>query len=157
MSVPRKASRSSLTDISLLQREINQLFERMVELDRTDRPSAGEWFPAVDVYECRGRLLVVAEVPGLSAESVRVVYKNRSLVITGERRERRTTPGPLAFLCMERPNGKFTRTIPLDIAVDIQQAQARVGAGLLTVTIPRLRDRRGKETVIPVEWEEEAK
>jgi HSP20 family molecular chaperone IbpA len=82
MSVPRKASRSSLTDISLLQREINQLFERMVELDRTDRPAAGEWFPAVDVYECRGRLLVVAEVPGLSAESVRVVYKNRSLVIT---------------------------------------------------------------------------
>jgi HSP20 family protein len=157
MSVPRKAPRSSLTDISLLQREINQLFERMVELDRTDRPAAGEWFPSVDVYECRGRLLVVAEVPGLSPESIKVVYRNRSLVITGERREKRASPGPLAFLCMERPNGRFTRTIPLDIAVDIQQAQARVGAGLLTITVPRLRDRRGKDTVIPVEPEEEAK
>ena len=157
MSVPKKAARTSLTDLSLLQREINQLFERMVELERTDRPSAGEWFPTVDVYECRGGLNVVVEVPGLTPESIRVVCRNRSLVITGERKERRTAGGPLAFLCMERPAGRFTRTIPLDIAVDIQQAQARVSEGLLTITIPRLRDRRGKEAVIPVEREEEAK
>jgi HSP20 family protein len=111
----------------------------------------------VDVFECRGRLTVVAEVPGLSPESIRVVCRNRSLVISGERKERRSVGGPLAFLCMERPAGRFKRTIPLDIAVDIQQAQARVAEGLLTITLPRLRDRRGKETVIPVEREEEAK
>ena len=51
---------------------------------------------------------------------------------------------------MESPQGRFTRSILLDEAVDIRQAEAQVEGGLLTITIPRVKDRRGTETVIPV-------
>lgn len=155
MTVMRKPSRMPLTDLALLQREINQLFEQLAHFDRTDRPTAGEWFPSVDVYECRGKLTVVAEVPGIVAEALRVVCRDHQLVISGERRERRPAGGVAAFLCMERPHGRFARTIPLDLAVDLQQAEARLGGGILTITIPRLKDRRGRETTIPVEREPE--
>jgi len=57
---------------------------------------------------------------------------------------------------MERPQGRFTRTIPMDMALDVQQAAARLAGGVLTVTIPRLKDRRGRERVIPVQVEEES-
>jgi HSP20 family molecular chaperone IbpA len=57
---------------------------------------------------------------------------------------------------MERPLGRFTRSIPLDVAVDLKLAEARLASGLLTITLPRLKDRRGRETVIPIEWESEA-
>jgi HSP20 family protein len=156
MSVTRKAARPAITDLALLQREINHLFERLAEYDRADRPTAaGEWQPCVDVYESRGRLVVVAEVPGLAADSLRVVCRDHALEISGERRERRPPPGIAGFLCMERPHGRFRRTIPLDAAVDVQKADARVAGGVLTITIPRLKDRRGRETVIPVEREQE--
>jgi HSP20 family molecular chaperone IbpA len=43
--------------------------------------------------------------------------------------------------------------VPLDVAVDLKSAEARLASGLLTITLPRLKDRRGRETVIPIEWE----
>lgn len=155
MNVLRKMPRTPLSELAILQRELNQLFERLAEFDRADQPAAGEWLPAMDVYECRGTVVVVAEVPGLAPESLRVACRDRCLVISGERRERRATGGVAAFLCMERPHGRFKRTIPLDIPVDIQRAEAHLAQGLLTVSLPRLKDRRGRETSIAIVREQE--
>ena len=150
MSTMRRAPRPSLTEIALLQREMNQLFERLSELDTTSQPTAGEWCPSVDVYECGGTVMVVVEVPGLPPETLKVAFRDRQLVVSGERRDRRPAAGTAAFLCMERPGGRFTRTIPLDLALDVHRAEARLAGGLLTVLIPRLKDRRGRERVVQV-------
>lgn len=153
MTLARKTlTRMPLSELALLQREINQLFERLAEFDRGEAPTAGEWCPSADVFECRGALMVVVEVPGLTPETLRVVCGDHRLVISGERRERRTT-GDAAFLCVERPQGRFLRTIPLDTAVDLQQAEARLVNGLLTISLPHLKDRRGRQTVIQVQRE----
>jgi len=150
-----RMTRTALSDLVLLQREVNQLFERLAGLDRAGRAPAGEWVPSADVYECDGKLTIVVEVPGFTADALRVAIKDRSLVLSGDRREKRPTGGVAAFLCMERPQGRFTRTIPMDMALDVQQSEARLSGGVLTVTIPRLKDRRGRERVIPVRVEEE--
>jgi HSP20 family protein len=155
MSVIRKPARSMPLDLALLQREMNQLLERLADFDRGERAAEADWVPPVDVYECRGRLTVVVEVPGLTADSLRVAVKDRRLVITGERRERRPPAGQASFLCMERPQGRFTRALLLDVPVDVQDAEAHVSAGVLTVVLPRLKDRRGRETVIPVHRDDE--
>jgi HSP20 family protein len=148
MPLSRRPPRAEPTDLAALHQELNQLFERLSEFDRADHPAEGDWVPSVDVYECHGKLLVVVEVPGLSPESLRVAHADGRLVISGERRDRKPQGG--AFLCMERPQGRFTRAILLDEAVDIRQAEAEVSGGLLTITIPRVKDRRGTETVIPI-------
>jgi len=154
MTVTRKPPRTPMSALSLLQQEVNQLFERLALLDRSERITGGEWIPGVDVYECRGRLLVVVEVPGLPADALKVVYRERELVLSGERRARRPGAGT-GFLCLERSHGRFERTIPLDAAVDVSQAEATLAGGLLTVTLPRLKERRGRETVIPITWEQQ--
>lgn len=144
--------RTPLSELALLQREVNQLFERLAEAERAERPvGAGGWQPSADVYECAGNLVVVVEAPGLSSESLRIACRDESLVVSGERRERRPNAGAAAFLCMERPQGRFKRVIPLDIAVDLREARAVLQDGLLTITLPRVKDRRGREVVIPVE------
>jgi HSP20 family protein len=94
------------------------------------------------------------EVPGLTLADLRIAYKNHRLIVTGERRERRPASTGAVFLCMERPHGRFVRTIPLDQAVDIPQAEASLKEGVLTIVVPRLKDRRGRETVIPIRGEE---
>src|SRR5258708_21808078 len=145
MSMTKKAPRPPLTALSLLQREVNRLFERLSGFERAERPMPGEWAPSVDGDERRGRLVVVAEVPGLTPESLRLVCRERELVISGERRERRPPASIAAFLCMERPHGRFQRTIHLDVAVDLKQAEARLVGGVLTAPLPRLKDRRGRQ------------
>ena len=76
MSVIRRPARTTQLDLAVLQREVNLLLERLADFDRA--PAAeGEWIPGVDVYECRGRLIVAAEVPGVAAESLRVTFRTR--------------------------------------------------------------------------------
>jgi HSP20 family protein len=154
MSETRRPPRTPLSDLGLLQREINQLFERLAVVDHPEQHGAGEWTPSIDVYECRGKLVIVAEVPGMASDSLRVVCQDRQVVISGERREPRPPDAAGAFLCVERTHGRFSRAIPLDMAVDLRQAEARLGGGLLTITIPRLKDRRGRVTEIPIVREE---
>ncbi len=148
----RRAPRPPISALALLQQEMGELVHRLSVLDRADRLPGSEWSPAVDVFEARDRLVVVIEVPGLPAESLRVVFRERELVLSGERRARRTGPG-CSFLCLERPHGRFERAIPVEVPVDVARARATLRGGLLTVFLPRLRERRGRETVVPIERE----
>ena len=148
----RRAARPPVSALALLQQEMGELVQRLSVLDRADRLPGSEWSPAIDVFEFRDRLVVVVEVPGLPPESLRVVFRDRDLVLTGERRARRAGAGA-SFLCLERPHGRFERTIPLDVPVDVAGARATLAGGLLTVTLPRLRERRGRETDVPIERE----
>jgi HSP20 family protein len=150
MSEPRTPPRTALSDLGLLQREINQLFERLAGVDHPEQMGAGEWTPSIDVYECRGKLVIVAEVPGVAPEALRVVCRDHQLVISGKRPEPRPPDAAGVFLCVERTHGRFRRAIPLDMAVDLRKAEARLGGGLLTISIPRLKDRRGRATEIPI-------
>ena len=149
MPAVKKTLRAASIDLMLLQQEMNRLFERLSTLGRPERTSGGEWVPSVDVYECDGCLRVVVEVPGLQPDSLRVTYREGELTISGERRDRRPQ-GVTGFLCMERPHGRFTRSLTLDVSLDVRQAQARLAGGVLTVVLPRVKDRRGRETVIDV-------
>ena len=148
----RRAPRPPISALALLQQEMGELVHRLSVLDRADRLPGSEWSPAVDVFDARDRLVVVIEVPGLPAESLRVVFRERELVLSGERRVRRTGPA-CSFLCLERPHGRFERVIPVEVPVDVARARATLRGGLLTVALPRLRERRGRETVVPIERE----
>ena len=152
MAVIKRPARTTHLDLAVLQREVNLLLERLADFDRSGQ-AEGEWIPGVDVYECRGKLVIAAEVPGIPPDSLRVSFRDRHLVLPGERREKRPTASAASFHCMERPQGRFTRIIHIDVAVDIQLAEAEIGGGVLTVTIPRVKDRRGREIIIPVQRE----
>jgi len=150
--VTRRAARPPVSALALLQQEVNDLFHRLSSLDRSERLPGNEWSPAADVFESKDRLVVLVEVPGLPPESLRVAFRDGELVLSGERRARRVGPGS-SFLCLERPHGRFERGIPIDLPVDVARARATLARGLLAVTLPRLRERRGRETVIPIERE----
>lgn len=151
MTITRKSSTGEGLHEELMHawQELERLFARL-GLPNENALPAEAWTPCVDVFEAEGTMTVVMEVPGVSPDSLRVAWSSGRLTVNGERRERRPA-GAVAFLCMERPHGRFTRTVPLDVPVDARRAQARLQGGLLTVVLPRLDDRRGRETVIPVE------
>lgn len=148
----RRPVRPAMAGLAVLQQEVNELFQKLAILDRAERLPGSDWSPAVDVLELRERLMVIVEVPGLAPESLKVAFRDRALVVSGDRRAPRVGQGA-RFHCLERPHGKFERSIPLDEPVDVAGASASLAGGVLTVVLPRLRERRGRETVIKVERE----
>ena len=75
---------------------------------------------------------LIAEVPGLPLESLRVAFRDRCLVLSGERHARKDAAAG-SFLCLERPHGRFERAIPVEVPVDVARAKATLRGGLLTV------------------------
>ena len=79
----RRQVRPAMAGLAMLQQEVNDLFQRLSILDRSDRLPGGEWSPPVDVLEQRDRLIVIVEVPGLSPDSLKVAFRDRALVLSG--------------------------------------------------------------------------
>jgi HSP20 family protein len=96
---------------------------------------AGEWLPAVDVTERGGKLVVRADLPGLTKKDVQVEVTEDTLRIRGERRQEREEKRK-DFYRSERSYGSFYREIPLPDGTDPEKAMASFRDGVLEVTFP---------------------
>jgi HSP20 family protein len=132
-----------------LSAAIRRVFD---ELDRGDVAPAGEWVPPLDLYETDDAIVVVIDLPGVSADAVQALVKQDVLVVAGEK------PAPVCaaakeaarFHLAERGFGRFARAVRLNGPVDAARADASLDAGVLRVRIPRLEDRRGAPVRIPI-------
>jgi HSP20 family protein len=95
----------------------------------------GLWSPAVEVLEKGDKVVVRAELPGLSKDDVNVDIHDDVLTIEGERRQESDEQGE-GFYRSERSYGRFLRSIPLPEGVDADKADATFKDGVLEVTLP---------------------
>lgn len=109
-----------------------------------ERGSAGGlgqvWSPAIDILERDGRLVVRADLPGLSADDVRIEVRDNALVLEGERRHEVEVEGEGGVYRAERFYGRFSRVIPLPEGADLDKASARFENGVLEIEIPLRED-----------------
>lgn len=106
------------------------------------------WSPAVDVREREGNIEVVAELPGIRKEDVRVECTDEGLILQGEKREEREeTSGGVHR--SERSYGHFYRTVPLPPGADTEKAQAEFKDGLLRIRIP-VQENKQRRRSIPI-------
>jgi len=129
--------------------EVRQIF---LELGRTFGPDAlaGECSPALDVYETDDGIEVVVDVPGVEAESVRVVIKGDSVLVAGEKIARRGR-AESSFHLVERGFGRFARTVRFAHACDGSKARATLVNGELHISLPKITERRGQSITVPVQ------
>ena len=97
--------------------------------------------PAVDVFEEEGSIVVKADLPGLTRKDIEVKLVENTLEITGEKKteekiDRRD------YLKVERPYGKFSRTIRLPEGLDSAHVKATFNDGVLEINIPRIEGKR---------------
>jgi HSP20 family protein len=145
--VQRRGALPEVSSISSLQREFGKIFEQLSQLDTSDSGAIGlgEWFPRVDVLETAKELVVKVEAPGLAKNELSAVFQGSKLILSGEKKQAKAERSVRGYLCLERSFGKFSRSLYIDRAVDLTKARAHLDAGVLTVTIPKLKDRRGSE------------
>lgn len=108
--------------------------------------------PVVDVFETEKTVEIVLDLPGVSPDAVRILFKAGVLLIVGEKeRPDLTKRGPASFHLVERDFGRFARAVRINAAIDGAQAKARMANGELRVVLPRIAERRGAGLIVPIE------
>jgi len=107
------------------------------------------WSPAIEVTQREGKLTVQCELPGISANDVKVDIANDVLILQGERRSEREE-NERGIQRSERQYGSFYRAIPLPEGADTEHANARYQNGVLEITIPTPQQREQRRS-IPIE------
>ena len=133
------------------------LLRRMSEdMDRMFRPfrsrfgadALAGWSPSIEVFERDGKLIVRADLPGMSKDDVKIQVVNDQLMIEGERtREHNDDKGPIHR--SERSYGSFMRSISLPEGANIDQAHAEFNNGVLEVSIPIPEQKQARQ--IPIQ------
>jgi len=142
-----------LVEMARLQNEINKIFESVLDLSPEQSLQAvSGWVPSVDVIQSQESIIVTVELPGIDVTSLRLAVGSGQMVISGEK------PATAAVTdarhhCVERTHGSFSRTLALPVPVNTHKATARLHEGLLTVTFPRVQNRRGEDISIVIETE----
>jgi len=139
-------------ELQRLRDRVGRLFAALQEATVAEDPLAAEaWAPPVDLCETCDKIILRVELPGLTPGQVRIGATNTQLRIWGEKKRRATRNRILSHLCSERSYGRFSRIVPLRWTVSVQDAKAELANGILTISLPKIEDRRGVEFRIQVE------
>lgn len=96
------------------------------------------FLPRTDIYEREDSIIVVAEMPGVSRESVDVDLENNELTIAGRARERRIEGHELSYA--EYETGDYRRKFRITTPVDADRIDASMKNGVLQVMLPKSKE-----------------
>ena len=106
------------------------------------------WYPACDVFEDKDAVKIVAELPGVKAEQVKLSLENNVLTIRGEKTQEAEERSERVHR-YERSYGSFERAFVLPSTVDGDKISAQYENGVLTILVPKAERARPRE--IPVQ------
>jgi HSP20 family protein len=113
-------------------RVFEDAFTRVLSEPQTNRP----WAPAVDIYETENELVLRADLPDVDQKDIGVRVENQTLTLEGERRFEQQDSGK-GYHRIERSYGKFVRSFAVPSAFDVENIQATLRNGVLTVTLAK--------------------
>ncbi|MEL7833116.1 Hsp20/alpha crystallin family protein [Fodinibius sp. Rm-B-1B1-1] len=105
--------------------------------------SKGTFVPELNVYETDKEFEITVALPGMSKEDIDIGFENNTITISGER-ELKEENGK-KYHRIESRFGKFERSLPLPNVIDEENISASYDNGVLTVTVPKLKEKAGKK------------
>lgn len=112
-----------------------------------DEAFGSAWVPAVDVFEDKDSVKIIAELPGVSRDDVKLSIENNVLTIRGEKKQEAEENTERVHR-YERTYGSFERAFALPNSIDTDKIEADHADGILTISIPKAEKARPRE--IPV-------
>lgn len=99
-------------------------------------PRAGSAFP-VDIKEYGDGYRMVANVPGFGKDDISIGVENNVLTLSGKQAATAGEKDGGKFVRRERVVRDFARTFRLPEHVDASRVEARLDAGVLSLTLPK--------------------
>ena len=143
--------RSPLGEMALLQNRLNSIFQDFSwPSGQSDESlSAGNFIPAVDVYEDPHKLMLKVEVPGVKQEDLDLRVENNTLTVRGERKFE-SEEKEENFHRIERRYGSFVRSFTLPQTVDPESISANYDSGVLAITLNKKAEAKPKQVKIGI-------
>jgi len=120
-----------------MDRMLDESWTRPGFTARTDR----EFRLPLDVYTTPSEIVLSANVPSLKPEEVEVTLEGDTLTIRGEFKPPMEN---VDYIFQERPYGKFSRTLTINVPVNNDKVEAAFENGVLTITLPKAEAARPK-------------
>ena len=131
-----------------LQDEMTRLFTGVVPAGfNREEMTHGAWAPSVDIFEDKDRLILEAELPGMSRDDFDISVENNVITLKGERKFEKKTDGD-NYHRVERSYGAFTRSFTLPQTVTADGATADFENGVLRVSLPKREETKARKIEI---------
>jgi HSP20 family protein len=142
--------RSGLNDVAVLQNRLNSIFQDFARPDETSEAlMAGNFVPAVDVYEDAEKLVLKLEVPGIRREDLDIQVEGRMLTVKGERKFE-TEEKEENFHRIERRYGSFVRSFTLPSTVNTEKVDATSAEGVLSISFAKKPEAQPKQIQVQI-------
>jgi len=112
-----------------------------------DFTSAVKSFPAIDVAEHENEFVLLAEMPGVKKEDLKLTVENNALTLSGMRKPYEI-PQDARVLLNEVRVREFSRSIEFPSDVEVDKIAAELQNGLLRVVLPKAERARVKRIEI---------
>lgn len=151
MIKPIRATGLERLEVQRLRDRVGRLYAALQEATEAENPLAsGAWAPPVDLCETETGISIRVELPGVTADEIKIGLTNTKLRIWGEKKRRPNRRRIISYHCSERSFGKFGRIVPLRWTFSVRDASAQLCNGVLKIYLPKIEDRRGEEVLIQV-------
>lgn len=142
-------------DTHTVQGRLNRLFEEAfrgwpLTTQEDGGTLVGQWVPPVDVFEDKDAVQIVAELPGVRAEDVKISLENNILTVRGEKRQQAEEKTDRVHR-YERCYGVFERSFTVPSTVDADHIKASYDLGVLTVRLPKAEKAKPRQIEVKVE------
>ena len=132
-------------------REIETLHDR-IQKYFDDFPAFGfnlsdSFSPKIDISEEKDKINVVAEIPGVKKDNIKITLQDNILMIEGEKKKE-TEEKDKNFYRSERIFGTFKRSFTLPVEVDSEKVEAKFEDGMLHISMKKLEQKTKSEKVI---------
>lgn len=107
------------------------------------------FIPAVDIFETDEALTMMAEMPGVAQEGLRIDLKDNQISILGEVAE--LSSPQEQFLLQEFETGRFYRQFNLSDVIDQNKISAHLKNGVLKVVLPKIEKAKPRKIEVMVE------
>src|SRR3990170_4615174 len=95
-----------------MRREMDRLWESLVEGGLRKGEGSGEWLPSLDIAETKNGVVVKAEVPGMDPKDIDISLSDGMLTIKGEKKQEKEEK-EADYHLVERSYGSFSRSIQI--------------------------------------------
>jgi HSP20 family protein len=142
--------RSGLNDVAVLQNRLNSIFQDFARPDEASEALvAGNFVPAVDVYEDAEKLVLKLEVPGIRREDLDIRVEGRTLTVKGERKFE-SEEKEENFQRIERRYGSFVRSFTLPSRVNTEKVEATSADGVVNISFAKKAEAQPKQIQVQV-------
>lgn len=157
--VTRRTARDPWAELFYnLERRMGRIFNEplMAYEWPTGEVATTAWTPAVDIFEEPEHVRIVAEIPGVKPEAVKILVEGNVLTIQGIK-EQFAEEKAEKIHRYERTYGAFERSFTLPTTVDPQDIKATYEVGVLTVILPKVEKAKPREIKLEVVPEKKLK